>query len=193
MGRTADGNVWWFRHDVDAALAKDLQALCAARPTSREVDADVARPESFIALLSRVEPVRKTWAGPAFRFPSDLPGDELAARVTSDNATVLSPYLDAWRDDVVASAPMIVILDGGKDVSICASVRATPQAHEAGVETHPDFRRRGHAARAVSAWAKAVREMDRIPLYSTSWENETSRALADKLGLIQYGVDLHIT
>jgi hypothetical protein len=32
-----------------------------------------------------------------------------------------------------------------------------------------------------------------VPLYSTSWENEPSRTLAKTLGLIQYGVDLHIT
>jgi hypothetical protein len=35
--------------------------------------------------------------------------------------------------------------------------------------------------------------MGRTPLYSTSWENEASLALAKKLGLPQYGVDLHIT
>jgi hypothetical protein len=35
--------------------------------------------------------------------------------------------------------------------------------------------------------------MDSIPLYSTSWQNQASLALARKLGLIQYGADLHIT
>ena len=191
LGRTADGNAWWFRHDVDAVLANDLRALCESLPTGLEVEAGSAAP--FIACLSRAEPVRKTEAGPAFCFPSDLPGHESAVRVTSDNAVVLSPYLEDWRGDVSACAPMLVVLEGGKAVSICGSVRVTPQAYEAGVETHPDFRGRGHAARAVSAWASAVREMDRIPLYSTSWKNESSRALAKKLGLIQFGADLHIT
>ena len=88
---------------------------------------------------------------------------------------------------------MTVVLHDGKTVSVCCSVRMTPQAHEAGVETHPAFRGRGYAARAVAAWAKTVYEMARVPLYSTSWENEPSRTLAKKLGLIQYGVDLHIT
>jgi hypothetical protein len=45
----------------------------------------------------------------------------------------------------------------------------------------------------VAAWAKAVYDMARVPLYSTSWDNEPSRALAKRLGLIQYGVDLHFT
>lgn len=113
--------------------------------------------------------------------------------MTPDNASLLSPYLEDWRADVSAGVPMTAALEGGRAVAVCCSVRVTPQAHEAGVETHPDFRRRGHAARAVSAWARAVREIDRMPLYSTSWDNAASRALAGKLGLIRYGGDLHIT
>src|SRR5207245_1333863 len=79
LGRTADGKVWWFRHDVDAALASELHALCETQPTGLEVAGvlgDAAAP--FIACLSRVAPVQKTWAGPAFRFPADLPGHETA-------------------------------------------------------------------------------------------------------------------
>ena len=193
LGRTADGNAWWFRHDVDAAVAADLDALCESLPRSLETEAGLDGAAPFISRLAREEPVRKTWTGPAFRFPAELPDDETAVRVTPRNAAVLSPHLDAWRDDVSAGTPMVVVLEGGKAVSVCCSVRVTPRAHEAGVGTHPDFRGRGHAARAVSAWASAVRQMGGIPLFSTSWANEPSRALAKKLGLIQFGVDLHIT
>jgi hypothetical protein len=35
--------------------------------------------------------------------------------------------------------------------------------------------------------------MDRLPLYSTDWQNEGSLALARQLALIQFGNDLHIT
>ena len=193
LGRTVDGNLWWFRHDVGAALVNDVHALCESQPTGLDVAAGLGNAAPFIACLARQEPVRKTWAGPAFHFPSELSRDELTVRVTSDNATLLSPYLESWRGDVSTCAPLVVALEAGKAVSICGIVRVTAQAHEAGVETHPDFRGRGHAARAVSTWARTVREMNRIPLYSTSWENESSRALAKKLGLIQFGVDLHIT
>jgi RimJ/RimL family protein N-acetyltransferase len=188
LGRTVDGSDWWFRHDVDAALVRDLDALCESRPAGLEIDA-----AAFIARLARDEPVHRTWAGPAYRFPADPFGEETAVRVTPDNASLLSPYLEDWRADVSAGVPMTVALEGGTAVAVCCSVRVTSRAHEAGVATHPDFQRRGHAARAVSAWARAVREMDRVPLYSTSWDNPASRALAGKLGLILYGVDLHIT
>ena len=193
LGRTADGNAWWFRHDVDSALALDLHTLCSAQPTGLAVEGDADSAAPFIACLSGKEPIRRKWAGPAFRFPEELASNENTVRVTSDNATVLSPYLEEWRSDVSAGAPMVVVLEGGKAVSVCCSVRVTAQAHEAGVETHPDFRRRGYAACAVSAWAEAVRGLDCIPLYSTSWENESSRALAKRLGLVQYGADLHVT
>jgi hypothetical protein len=193
LGRTADGNAWWFRHDVDAGLAAELDALCGALPTGLEDAPAAGTATRFIECLSREAPVRGMWAGPAFRFPPDLPWDEGAVRVTADGAEVLSPYLEGWRVDADEGVPMTVAMEGGKAVAVCCSVRLTPRAHEAGVETHPDFRNRGHAARAVAAWARTVRAMDLVPLYSTSWKNEPSRAVARKLSLIQYGVDLHIT
>jgi RimJ/RimL family protein N-acetyltransferase len=193
LGQTAEGNAWWFRSDVDASLASELDALCKSLPTARELDADLGMAAPFLAALTRDGPLRRTWAGPAFRFPSDLSGHESAVRVTPDNATVLSPYLEDWCNHVSAGVPMTGVLHDGKAVSVCCSVRMTARAHEAGVETYPDFRGRGYAARAVAAWAKAVYEMARVPFYSTSWENEPSRTLAKKLGLVQCGVDLHIT
>lgn len=190
LGRTPNGNMWWFRHDVEAPLAADLARLCDSLPPGL----DVVSAEPFVERLSRVAAVEKIWTGPAYHFPRALPAEDVGVvRVTANNVTVLSPYLEDWHGDVSPGAPMAVALEDGKAVSVCGSVRITPHAHEAGVDTNRDFRRRGFATRAVTAWAKAVRELERIPLYSTSWQNEASRALAAKLGLIQFGSDLHIT
>lgn len=190
LGRTPNGKLLWFRHDVDDSLAEDLARVCESLPTGL----DVVAAEPFVDRLSRVAAVQKIWTGPAYHFPRDVPSEDVGVvRVTADNATVLSPHLEDWLGDVAPNVPMAVALEDGKAVSVCASVRITPRAHEAGVDTNRGFRRRGYAARAVTAWAKAVREVDRIPLYSTSWQNEASRALAAKLGLIQFGSDLHIT
>ncbi|MEC2525685.1 GNAT family N-acetyltransferase, partial [Bacillus thuringiensis] len=38
-----------------------------------------------------------------------------------------------------------------------------------------------------------IQEEKRIPLYSTSWDNYASQAVARKLKLIDYGMNLHIT
>src|SRR5205823_3092490 len=95
LGRTSDGNQWWFRHGVDATLADDLKTICDSLPTG----IDVVDAAAFVACLSSEEPVTKTWAGPAFHFPSDFHGDQLALRVTCDNIDVLSPYFDDWRGD----------------------------------------------------------------------------------------------
>jgi hypothetical protein len=46
--------------------------------------------------------------------------------------------------------------------------------------------------RVVVAWATAVREGGRVPLYRTEWGNTASRALARRLGLICYAEDLHL-
>jgi predicted GNAT family acetyltransferase len=78
-------------------------------------------------------------------------------------------------------------------VSLCASVRVSAAVHCAGVETHPEHRRRGHALVAVSAWAHAVQALGATPFYSTSWDNLASRQVAARLGLQLVASDLHIS
>lgn len=151
FGRTPNGNLWWFRHDVDAPTAEDLARLCDSQP----MGLDVVSLEPFVERLSRVAAVQKIWTGPAYHFPRDLHSEDVGVvRVTASNATVLSPFLDDWHGDVTPGVPMVVALEDGKAVSVCASVRITSHAHEAGVDTNRDFRRRGYAARAVTAWPK---------------------------------------
>lgn len=193
LGRTAQGNLWWLRQDVGGRLAEELRALCEAEAVDVESRADAVRSSPFVDCLSRERPVERVWSGPAYECPRGLFGDGAVVRITSANAELLSPFLEDWRVDAEAGVPMAASLHEGPAVSVCCSVRVTDLAHEAGVETHPDFRGRGHASRAVAAWASAVRELSCVPLYSTSWENEPSRALATTLGLILFGADLHIT
>jgi len=113
--------------------------------------------------------------------------------MTEENAALLQPLLAPWLPDVTLSAPLFAIVVAGRAVAVCGSVRRTPPAHEAGVETVLEFRRRGFALEVVSTWAMAVRAMGVTPLYSTSWTNTASQAVARKLGLICFGTDLHLT
>ena len=182
-----------MRGDVGERLARELGSL-ATVPGPVATDATSAQTEAgpFLEALAADSPIRRSWIGPAFAFQDRLATSD-AVEITTANASLLRPYLVEWLEDVSEEVPMCVSLVEGRAVSICCSVRATDGAHEAGVETHPRFRRRGHAARAVLGWAVAVRIRGLEPLYSTSWENEASLGLAAALGLLQYGADLHVT
>ena len=193
LGRTGQGDVWWLRHDLEERLSAELDAACGAESISDDLVEDPAAADRLSEILAVAAPVERVWAGPAFTCPLGSSESGSAVRVDRTNADLLGPFLDAWRVDVEQGVPMAVSLEEGRAVSVCCSVRLSDRTHEAGVETHPDFRRRGHGARAVAEWAKAVREVKRVPLYSTSWDNESSRRLAPRLGLVCFGADLHIT
>ena len=193
LGRTAEGNQWWFRHDLGIDLVEALEAICRNEP----VPDDLAQPPQgsteYSRLLDEQAPIQNSWTGPAYRFPDEVPSHSDTVLVTQIDAAVLRPHFEEWLEDPPSCQPFVALLRDGVAVSVCCSVRITSAAHEAGVETPADFRGRGYAAQAVAAWARAVRHTGRIPLYSTSWENTASQAVARKLGLVQFGADLHIT
>jgi len=192
VGRTIDGVVRRFRHDIGQEIRRDVdQALHDDVLGRHGLDSRID-PSRYQTILARAAPVQRTWEGPAFVFPDQLPPSD-AVRVTHGNAQLLRPYLESWLPDVDAGGPMYVLVVDGHAVAVCASVRQTSMADEAGVDTAPAFRGRGFAGQVAAAWARAIRDMSKIPFYSTSWDNEASRAVARKLGLVQFGSDLHIT
>jgi GNAT superfamily N-acetyltransferase len=193
LGRTAHGNVWRFGVGLEQDLVEALELACLAEPIRDEVPQSPFGRTRYEELLARSAPIQHTWAGPAYRFPEDVAARSETVLVTAENSGLLHPNLVSWLDDVALCQPVLVSLSGGRAVSVCCSVRKSSGAHEAGVETAPEFRRRGYAAQAVAAWAEAVRALGCIPLYSTSWENTPSQGLAQRLGLTRYGADLHIT
>ena len=100
---------------------------------------------------------------------------------------------ETWLVDVPHRQPFVAIVEGGRAVSLCCSVRISPAVHCAGVKTLAAHRRRGHAVSAVAGWAAAVRALGAAPFYSTSWDNEASQSVAVRLGLSLAGVDFHVT
>jgi hypothetical protein len=193
LGRTLAGSICRFRHDVDRELREELEAAAAHEIRGEYVLALPLSPLPYETILARRAPVERTWVGPAFSFPDDLPDAVGTTLVTATNAQMLQPSLADWLPDVGVCDPMVVATVDEHAVSVCGSVRRTAAAHEAGVETAVSFRARGYASQVVIAWASAVREMAHVPLYSTSWRNDASRALARKLCLVQFGNDLHVT
>lgn len=110
----------------------------------------------------------------------------------TDHAALLHPPLAAWAPDIQLSAPLLAFIVDRQAVAVCGSVRIAPQAHEAGLETAAPFRRRGYGKAVVAAWGSAVRALASEPLYSTTCQNDASRAVARSLGLVPVGRDLHI-
>jgi hypothetical protein len=192
LGRTARGNEWWFRQDVDARLAGELEAACHSDRESEPLVPPYGATR-YEAILAGHAPVTRVWTGPAFAFPDGLTNPEGVVVVTEANRDVLLPYLGSWIPDASLGIPLYATVLDEEAVAVCGSVRVTPAAHEAGVETASAFRGRGYASRAVRGWATAVRALGAEPLYSTSWDNAASRGLANALGLSRFGSDLHIT
>lgn len=194
LGRTANGSRRRVRDDVPDDLAATLEALCAEEPAVADLREPPRHEARYRALLAEHGAVPEVWAGPAYGFPADLPpaGDNVV-RLTAGNAPLLrGGDLAPWIEDVGHSEPLVALVRDGRAVSVCGSVRRTPEAHEAGVETSAAARGNGFAVAVVTAWAHAVRQLGAEPLYSTSWENAASQAVARKLGLIPYASDYWI-
>lgn len=193
LGRTARGNVCRFRYDLDDALVQELEAACSSEAVDKEYRLPPYGASRYEELLARTARIQKTWAGPTYHFPPELPGTPDTVFITSEKLDLLRPHFTSWLDDVADSQPFLALLAGGVAVSVCCSVRRTLVAHEAGAETHRDFRGRGYATQVAWSWAAAVRAAGQIPLYSTSWLNAASLAVAQNLRLIRYGSVVHIT
>jgi hypothetical protein len=188
LGSTAEGVVCRFRRDLPSELVRQIRAVVAS--LSRQVVTQPQCLDRFKAVLQEDSPVKRMSIGPAYRFPDELDRDPGAVQIGPQDTTLLTGKLSEWIEQLPYIAPCMVVIKDGQAVSLCATVRVSPQACEAGVDTLESFRRRGYAKAVVGAWGAAVRVQGRIPLYSTSLENVASQGVARSLGLIQYGVDL---
>lgn len=192
IGRTRAGNLWRLRADLPGGLVAELEALCAHEPVSAELRDPPRHHEAYLRLLEAHAPVGAVEAGPAYRFAQYPEPSRPLLPVTDANAELLRGGFEDFIPELPTAQPFLAVIEGGRAVSVCRSVRITREAHEAGVETLPDARRRGYAAAAVAGWARAVRALGAVPLYSTSWENVASQAVAATLRLVAFGADFHI-
>lgn len=191
LGRTPEGSVWRFRSDLPDELTNELERLCRNEPDGLTREPHFK--ESYIQLLASCAPIDQLWEGPAYGCSKSVKPFLPSIRITDKNAHLLQNGFEAWLPDVPHRQPFIASIEDGHAVALCSSVRITDLAHEAGVETLPTHRCRGHAASVVAAWANTLLKENILPLYSTSWENTASQKVAKKLGLLQYGTDFHIT
>jgi len=185
---------WAVRADIPETVAAEVARLARQEhPLERPIEdlqnphAAPAHADVYLALLGG-----QINSGPAFTFPDRIAHSSDVALI--DELEMLERYFRGWvADEIPWRAPIVAVMDGGYPVSVCfCATRSSENSVEAGLETAAAFRGRGFAPRVTAAWASAIRDSGRIPLYSTSWSNDASRAVARKLGLKQYATDFTI-
>jgi hypothetical protein len=188
LGRTATGDVIRFSQAVSDALAAELTAIIEGRPATGNLGLPAAIAMMREA-LERQAPVISETSGPAYRFPESMQRPREVIEVTDANIDVVRDTFPWLVEELHGWAPCFAAVRDGAAVSVCFSSRIGARASEAGVETLPDYRRRGYATAVTLAWGASLIAAGRIPLYSTSWENVGSQAVARRAGLILFGAD----
>ena len=171
---------WAVRADVPRDVADELNVLACEEPRVSDFRDDPIHAERYMLLVSGAVD-----SGPAFSFPEET--TEPCGTVFVERKDVLDHHFAGWTsDEIPYRTPIIGLVEDGHVVSVCFCARRSEVAAEAGVETAPDYRGRGFAPRVTAAWALAIQASGRVPLYSTSWSNHASLAVARKLGLVTY-------
>lgn len=187
LARGASSVAWAVRTDVKPEIASELDELAATEPvhTADNWQAPPRHAERYEELLAM--DFAEVASGPLFEFPAELVAPEGIVEVRTERE--LATNFHGWVHGEISDgrAPVMAIVEAGAPVSICFCARRGKTAAEAGVDTAERFRRKGLAARVTAAWALALRARRMTPLYSTSWSNDASLAVARKLGLVTYG------
>jgi len=192
--RNAVSHVWAIREDVPKDIASEIDWLARDEPSISNFQEEPVHARRYVSILSRVagdgsEDTLQCSAGPAFEFPDEVaePGDV----VVVEDEGLLHRNFRGWMSGEIAAgrAPLMAVFRDDHPVSICFCARSSNIAAEAGVETAEEFRGRGYARRVTAAWALAIRKQGRTPLYSTTWTNIASLAVAQSLRLRAYASD----
>jgi hypothetical protein len=184
--RDATRCAWAIHRDVRDDVAHQLNALAGEEPTIQDVQREPLHAARYRSLLGGM-----TESGPVFTFPEMLPTPR--DTIAIERIEKLERHFQGWKSNELSGcAPILAIVEDGCAVSVCFSARRSRQAAEAGVETAKPFRGLGLGPRVTVAWALAIRASGLLPLYSTSWANTASLAVARKLGLIVCASDWNV-
>lgn len=186
--RSMTSCVWAVRADVPEELANELESLAREESPALDLRDAPVYAERYISLVGG-----QAESGPAFTFPyaiaqpANIVSIEDMQMPHHDLQQLLNQNFRGWTaSEIPGRLPFLAVVEDGHIVSVCFCARRSDIAAEAGLETAASFRGRGFGPRVTVAWALAVRTSGRIPLYSTSWFNEASLAVARKLGLVAY-------
>ena len=193
LGRSPSGVVVRFGATLSDEIADELTEL--SKEESLDITTrDPVHAADYLKILEQHSPIKGVFHEQAFDFPDALQptASENVVTITNDNADLLHPDFEEWLADIPISQPFVAVVHDGRVVSLSASVRITPRAHECGIETLPDYRGKGLAQIAATTWAVRVRELESTPLYSTMWDNAASQRVAAKIGCHHFGTDFYV-
>lgn len=188
-GITQDSTIVRYRHDVPVEIRREVDALLMNASGAWE-DCFVVLRHLSIRLATRGLHIASVWSGPVFIFPEDLPPFHESVLVMSRNAALLTAEFPEHAKDIEVIQPCLAVVRDGRAVAVCCTAR-TGRCVDAGVETAAGFRRMGLGIAVCTEWARNVRKLGFIPIYSTSWDNVASRRLAQRLSLQWIGIDVH--
>jgi hypothetical protein len=184
--------LWRTRYDLPPDVAVELERSAANEPVNRDLTQPPAYEAQYIELLKPHIPLITVNAGPAYYVPQGTVPSGVV-NITAENVSLVKAYFSWLLNTVPDYAPVVVAVEDAHAVAVCFCSRITPKVAEAGVFTEANYRGHGYATQVARGWAEAVRSTGRLPLYSTSWSNHASQAIAKKLGAVQYGVDYSLT
>ncbi len=171
--------------DLPPAIAGRIAALVDAQsPSGARVD-----PALRAAIEEALQPATYDDGGPAFRFGTIAVPREPVVLLDEHNRELVRETYPWLYAEFAEWAPCLAVVREGTAVSVCFTARLGAEAAEAGVDTLATHRGHGHAVAVTAAWGLAIRAGGRIPMYSTSWSNVASQAVARRLGLISFGAD----
>jgi hypothetical protein len=184
--RDARACAWAVHVDVPSHLTGELAAMARTEPPAAALTDPPTHANAYVALLGgRID------SGPVFTFPPTLAATADVVPITE--LSQLERHLHGWTaDELPQRSPILGIVEDGHAVSVCFCARRSRVAAEAGLETAVTFRGRGFGPQVTAAWARAIRDSGRLPIYSTSWGNGASLAVARKLGLSACGNDWNL-
>ena len=183
-----------FRVGVPAEVVRRWFDVAARLPLWDGEAPDRSLHDELRSVVARDVATTAVEGGPAFRFGARLERAGVAVtQIDESSAHLLDRFFPYTRSVLADRHPVVGVVVDGAVVSACYSARRGPRACEAGVATEDAYRGRGYAAAVVAAWRQAVEHSDRVPLYSTSWDNAGSLALARSLGLVAYADTLSIS
>ena len=178
--RGPSSRAWAVRADVPREIADELDGLAREEPPASDLRDAPLHAERYMSLVKG-----EVDSGPAFSFPEVIAPPSNTVLV--DDLQLLEHNFTGWKaDEIPERSPIVAVMEDGHAVSVCFCARRSDMAAAAGLETAMAFRGRGLGPRVTAAWALVIRASGRIPLYSTSWSNDASLAVARKLGLVAY-------